>query len=46
MFAVCYGKFKAGGNPISLSKVRKILVLYAAVADLVVAHLPVEAAQG
>jgi len=44
--AFCYGKFKAVGNPKTVSKVRKILVLFAAVPDLVIAQLAVKAAQG
>jgi hypothetical protein len=45
-FPVCHGNFKAGHEINSLSKVRKILALRAAVTDLFLAHLAVQAAQG
>ena len=44
MFAVCYGKFKAG-NRLEISKVWQVLGLVPAVPDLLIAVLTVEITQ-
>jgi hypothetical protein len=45
MFAVCYGKFKAGER-LEISEVWQVLGLYSTVAYLLIAELAVKIAQG